>query len=458
MKRKGKSKKKDFSKYIRKKRTIVKVTTILILGAGIGEGFFTTQMTSIMASAVPSYINFSVETKANQRTYISEAEAELAASMHAGVIITNTPNPSWMQIGYSKQSGILKRCKLDQEDGIMIYRIEIFSDGYQYNYKINASTGEIISYKKESDPDAAAIQEQQNSTSSNTINTENTEKIEDIENTEAAAKNRITYIEKEEARTIAYTHAEEAKENLYLGRCEMAQENGISTYEVEFQSFNGYNYKYKINATTGEIISSQKEQNPHYAAIQANRNGQIGDTIVYIHLGEAEYAATSHAGVTNYKMTNYQLKQEDEMVLYEIELTADHSKYHYKIQAMTGEVISYQKELSTKKNQNDQTENKENGTNTFVINENTKNNTNTFTGKTENTKNNTINFINELDARTIALQHSKAAHGGLIVECELKSKNGIFTYEVEFKLDGFEYKYQINAITAELINYEKEWS
>ena len=41
--------------------------------------------------------------------------------------------------------------EFDHDDGIAVYEIEMKKDGYEYDVKIDAKTGEVIEFEKEFD-------------------------------------------------------------------------------------------------------------------------------------------------------------------------------------------------------------------------------------------------------------------------------------------------------------------
>ena len=66
----------------------------------------------------------------------TEAEAKQIALANAGVNEANIT---------------AYRIELDRDNGISVYEIEFRSAGYEYEYEINAQTGEIIKSQKEFD-------------------------------------------------------------------------------------------------------------------------------------------------------------------------------------------------------------------------------------------------------------------------------------------------------------------
>lgn len=433
MKREQKIKKNNWKK-------TAKTAAMMALGVGIGWGYFSFQGNAAEVSLAASSANTSSAVQ-NQKTYIGEAEAQELAAAHAGVTVVSASNIDWASIWSSEKNVMVKKCKLELEKGIMIYEIEFFSPNYEYEYEINAITGSIISYKKEKENNSFLMQTLENINNNsfknagngNVGNTGDTGNVKSVE-TAVDTSSTASYIGIERAKTIAYTHAGVTKENTYPGWCEMDWEDGVPIYEVEFQSTDGYDFEYEIHAVTGDIISSKKEQSMHYAAIQANRNGQFTDTVEYINQREAEYAAASHAGITEYQLIGIQLDQEDGLIVYEVKFISGMYEYDYKIHAMTGEVIGYKKEIADFENQNYPAASSNEG----------------------DTKNSNT-FISEADAKNIAVQHAGVSNTSLFAECELKSKNGVYIYKVEFKQSGFEYEYKINPITGEIISFEKEW-
>lgn len=48
-----------------------------------------------------------------------------------------------------KENAVFKIAKLDSDDLIPHFDIEFYADGYEYEYEINANTGEILAKDKE---------------------------------------------------------------------------------------------------------------------------------------------------------------------------------------------------------------------------------------------------------------------------------------------------------------------
>lgn len=160
-------------------------------------------------------INVSLNTESAETTttnanssYIGEDKAKSLAINHANVT----------SVTYSK-------VELDYDDGISYYEVDFVSGNVEYEYEINAKTGEIIKYETD------------------TINTTNS-------NTNS---NSAEYIGESKAKSIAMSHAGVTSTDVIYTKCELDYDDGIVEYEIEFRIGN-IEYEYNINAVTGDII------------------------------------------------------------------------------------------------------------------------------------------------------------------------------------------------------------
>lgn len=102
----------------------------------------TQQSTEEQTKAVESNANEVVDaTRAPEATYkssaiITEKMAEDAALKHAG---------------FKAEEVQRLRTTYDYDDGYEIYEVDFYKDGYEYDYDIDAVSGEILSYDKDHD-------------------------------------------------------------------------------------------------------------------------------------------------------------------------------------------------------------------------------------------------------------------------------------------------------------------
>lgn len=126
------------------------------------------------------------------------------------------------------------RVHLDREDGRNVYDIEFLSGTTEYDYEIDASTGDIVAY----DSDAEAY-----SLSGNT----------------AAASASSTQISQDEAKAIALKDAGLTEVDVAFTETEVERDDGITQYQISFVA-GQMEYEYDIDATTGSIIGKDVEK------------------------------------------------------------------------------------------------------------------------------------------------------------------------------------------------------
>lgn len=130
------------------------------------------------------------------------------------------------------ENGVIKEAEKDRENGRLVYEIEVKNDQYEFDFKVDASNGEIIKEEKEErDGKKASV------TGGN-------------ENAEAGENEAVISID--EAIGIAKKEAPGKLEDIELER-----ENGKLVYEVEIENFeNGddEDVTVYIDAITGKVL------------------------------------------------------------------------------------------------------------------------------------------------------------------------------------------------------------
>lgn len=143
---------------------------------------------------------------------ITEAEAKQIALDHAGVSESETER---------------MRVKLGRDDGVQEYEVTFYVGNREYDYDINAATGEIRSHDSEIDDDY-------------------------VSSTEAAG----AAVSEDEARATVVARVSGASASdvrLYLER-----DDGRLVYEGEL-IYNGTEYEFQIDATTGDVLDWESE-------------------------------------------------------------------------------------------------------------------------------------------------------------------------------------------------------
>ena len=218
-----------------------------------------------------------------------------------------------------------------------------------------------------------------------------------------------SYITADEAEQAALSHAGISSSDVSYITCELDFDDGIMVYEVEFVSGNT-EYEYDINAIDKSVLKFSTERADNYS--QSGQGGSSGNA-ASITEAEAQQAAFSHAGVSGATVIKAEYDRDDNK--YEIEFIAGNYKYEYEISASDGRVIESEKE-AVKSSE-------------------------------------TAYSVSADEARQKALSHAGVTDR---YEFEIDYDRDDNKYEVEFKSGGYEYSYDINAATGEILKSEKE--
>ncbi|MBO4289980.1 MAG: PepSY domain-containing protein [Lachnospiraceae bacterium] len=168
--------------------------------------------------------------KASTRAYIGEEAAAEIALKDAGL----------------DKDAVRIETELDWEDGCMVYDVDLEDGRYEYEYEIDARTGEILSAEKElldaEDDDDDDHGEQP-----------------DMNESMPAPLPSSVKITKDEAKQIALQKAGLTADKVTDARVKLDVEDGKTVYEVEFLS-DGFEYEITIDAETGEVLEYEREE------------------------------------------------------------------------------------------------------------------------------------------------------------------------------------------------------
>ena len=127
------------------------------------------------------------------------------------------------------------------------------------------------------------------------------------------------------------------------------KENGKSVYEIEF-SYKNSEYEYDIDASTGEILkfekTEKKKQNTPEGSDSKDTDKKPSDTADCIGEGTARELVLSFAGLNAADITNYRSESyaQDDVPVYKIKLRAGGYQYGFDVNALTGEIVKYEKQ------------------------------------------------------------------------------------------------------------------
>ena len=149
------------------------------------------------------------------------------------------------------------------------------------------------------------------------------------------------YIGVEKAKEIALSHAGINANDAWFEDAEMDRERGVAVYEMEFYA-NNVEYDYEVNAESGEVLKARSEVDGDLLV-----DGQPGNAPAYIGADAAKEIALSHAGLSaaDVRFEDVELDREKGKAVYELEFRSGSVEYDYEIDAISGQILDYEREL-----------------------------------------------------------------------------------------------------------------
>ena len=131
----------------------------------------------------------------------------------------------------------VKKIHLDRENGRMVYEGEIYYNGQEYEFDIDAVTGDIVKWK-----------------------------VDGVSNNSGYVNNNVNNsqtITMEKAKTIALAQVPGANQS-HFGKIDLDYDHERAVYEIEI-FYNNSKYEFDIDASTGEIVGTEvKHYNRNY--------------------------------------------------------------------------------------------------------------------------------------------------------------------------------------------------
>ena len=241
---------------------------------------------------------------ASQSAYIGLEAAKQAALNHAGV---------------SASQATFLEAEYDYDDGRMVYEVEFHVNGTEYEYEIDAQTGDVVKHKTE-----------QNGT-----------------NTGGSSANTSSYIGESAAKAAALKHAGVSESSTKYCNAWLEYDDGRpECYEVEFMA-NNTRYEYKIALTSATVLESEQEGYGGSGS-SGQSTGQSGSgsgtSSTDIGAEKAKSIALNHAGVSASQTTELKVERDtdDGVLEYEVEFKAGGKEYEYTIHGGTGQILKYE--------------------------------------------------------------------------------------------------------------------
>lgn len=182
---------------------------------------------------------------------------------------------------------------------------------------------------------------------------------------------------------------------------ELEQEGARYVYEVDAFA-KGVEYELHVNALSREVVIVEKSTDTKWT-----------DKMI-----TEEQAVAIAKGMVNAIVKDIELDKDDNLQYYYIELEDEKFEYEVKVNAITSEVIKFDKEALDDDDEHAQPE----------------------------------KLLTKEEALTIA----KKKANGTVEKIELDSDDNRKVYEIEIKDDEFEYEINLDAATGEVFNFEKD--
>ena len=382
-------------------------------------------------------------------------------SESGGITLEEAKAAALEQEGLTESGVTFIKAISDSHDARTIYEIKFVTADYEYDYKIDANSGTVLSNSKEMR----------------------------IKQTESTAAGRITL---DEAKNIALSHAGIAASEASFTKTKLDRDDGREEYDIEFMAAD-YKYEYEIDAESGKVLSNSKEM--RIKQTESTAAGRIT-------LDEAKNIALSHAGIaaSEASFTKTKLDRDDGREEYDIEFMAADYKYEYEIDAESGKVLSNSKEMRIKQTEStaagritlDEAKNialshagiaasevsftktkldYDDGREEYDIEflsddyeyeyEIDSQSGSVLSNSKEARKRQTISAAEGRltldDAKNAALDHAGvSASDATFTKTKLDYDDGREEYDIKFYVGGWKYEYTIDAVTGEIIEFDME--
>ena len=232
--------------------------------------------------------------------YIGANAARDAALAHAGVAAGDV-----LEI----------EIELDSDDHVMTYKVEFLTGSREYEYRINATTGAVVTYETKG--------------RKNAVN----------QSSGSGTSTGSTYIGEPAAKESALTHAGVAESSTTDVECYLEYEDGKPVcYCVEFKVSKA-KYEYEIDLYSGAVLNYAVES--YDSSSSEKDSAEASASTSYIGESAALAAALKHAGVAETSLTekHVELDRDGNTMIYQVEFETRGQEYEYETDAASGTVL-----------------------------------------------------------------------------------------------------------------------
>ena len=194
--------------------------------------------------------------------------------------------------------------KKDRDD--REYEVRFYDDMYEYEVDVNYNSGRVSNFEKD---------------------------LRDNVNVNPGVNVSMS---EEEARAIALQRVGKNQDEVTFTRVRIDRENGSTVYDVYFYD-NEKEYELSIDVDTKEVVSYKEDY--------LTGMGNNPTTSNYIGADKAKEIVLNHAGLSssNVRFSKVELDVDYHMATYELEFYYNYFEYDYEIDAITGEILKYER-------------------------------------------------------------------------------------------------------------------
>lgn len=150
----------------------------------------------------------------------------------------------------------------------------------------------------------------------------------------ASQSGSTSEITEDQAKQIAFDHAQVKEEDLTNLKVKKDFDDGVSIYEVDFQAANKQ-YEYDIKAADGQILTTDFEIDDDY--VDPNTQTAVSEA-------DAKAAALARVEGASDSDIRIQLQRDDGQLVYEGTIIYNNTEYDFEINAETGDFLSWEQD------------------------------------------------------------------------------------------------------------------
>lgn len=233
-------------------------------------------------------------------------------------------------------------------------------------------------------------------------------------------------------------------------RASFDRDDGVDVYDVYFIA-GGYEYEYTVKASDGTIIDSTIET-PDGKQVTAEDTQDIG-------LEKAKSIALDHAGLKENQVdiTKAKSSTDDGRQVYEIEFFKDNIEYDYEILASTGDILEHSKDAERATSGSSSSSSSTSGNTGSSSSAGSGSSSGSSGSSSSSSGSSQSGYIGVDKAKTIALKDAGvSSSSATFTKAKLDRDDGYYLYDIEFYAGDMEYEYEINALTGDILERDRE--